>query len=195
MTTARSLHTLSPRCLVGATAAFAATMTLIGCGSNHEPVSETPASTMADAVTVTDAWVAATDDAMTAAFGIIENSSATEVRIVEVASELSIMELHEVVAVDGNTTMRQKEAGFTIPAHGEHELVRGGDHFMFMSLEEPITAGDIVAITLIFDDDSELTVDTIAKDATGGEEEYESGDNHADHTEHDHNGHGKRDSV
>ncbi len=58
-----------------------AAIALVGCASTA-PVTETPSATQADSVTVTDAWVKATESGMTGAFGVIENTGDAEVTIV-----------------------------------------------------------------------------------------------------------------
>lgn len=164
-------------------AAFA--LTLAACSSGTDAT--TPATsagpsaseahqehdhTFADHLTVTDTWVKAADDGMTAAFGVITNTGGHDVTIVGAHSDAtSEIQLHEVV----NDTMRQVDGGFVIPAGGTLTLEPGGYHLMFMDVPSPISAGDDITIILELEDGSELTFTAIAKDFSGGNETYDDG--------------------
>lgn len=139
-------------------------------------------ATAAETVTVVDAWAVATDEEMTAVFGVLENGAGTEARIVGADSDRSRVELHEVAESEGDMVMQEVPEGFAVPAEGEHELLPGGDHLMLMELAEPLLAGDRITVTLVFDDGSELAFEVTAKDFAGGDEEYEP---HGDHDAHD----------
>ncbi len=151
-------------------------------GEAEKNEDDTARAAAAESVTVVDAWAVATEEGMTAVFGVLENGADTEARIVEAASDLSRVELHEVAESDGDMVMQEVEEGFAVPAGGEHELHPGGDHLMLMELAEPLVAGDRIAMTLVFEDGSELVFDAVAKDFAGGDEEYEP---HGDHDAHD----------
>lgn len=161
---------------------------LAGCGGDTtagaDPTSSAAASTAptnatADsaALTVTDPWVKATQDTMTAAFGTLTNSTDAEIHIVSATTLVSERaELHEVVTEDGAAMMRQKQDGFRVPADGELELTPGGDHVMIMNLTEPVTAGDQVEVTLTAEDGQTYTFSALAKPFTGANESYHSQD-------------------
>ena len=150
--------------------------TLAGCGGG-ENAADTP---QADAITVTDPWVKAADEGMTGAFAVLSSDSEQDVRIVEVASEVSARgELHETVSADGGTVMREKDGGLVLPAGAEHELAPGGDHLMLMELTGPGLPGPDVSVTLTMEDGSELTFTAPARTFSGGQEEYvPSGEDH-----------------
>lgn len=59
------------------------------------------------------------------------------------------VELHtHSMSDDGKMAMRQVEA-FTVPANGDHALVRGGDHMMFFGVTpDSLTPGSAVAVTI-----------------------------------------------
>lgn len=159
--------------------AASAAFGLAACATTGSTTSETTAASgkQADAVQVSDAWVKAAKDGMTAAFGTLKNDTAADVRVVSVTSAASPdLQLHETVD-DGTGTMVMREvAGFTIPAHGSLELAPGGNHIMFMSVPKPITAGEDVTIELTFDDGSTHEFTAPAKDYSGANENYEGGD-------------------
>ena len=167
MTSSRSLMTT--RLLLLPTAALLAAP-LVACGSDD---ADTDAATAEGSVTVDDAWVKATEGEMTGSFGVISNSGDTDLTVVSATTTASDRtELHEVVMIDGEMKMQEKDGGFVVPAGGEHVLEPGADHVMVMNLQEPIAAGDSVDVTLSFDDGSEVTYSAQAREAEVGDEEY-----------------------
>ncbi|WP_017581221.1 copper chaperone PCu(A)C [Nocardiopsis valliformis] len=166
--------------------AAAAALALSGCAS-AEPVAGgddteiEQAALQADLVTVTDPWVKAADadDGMTAAFGILSNGGDQDAVLVAARADgvSELIELHEVVSGDdGNTLMREKDGGFTVPAGSEHELSPGADHIMFMGLDQDLEPGAEVTVTLEFDDGSTHEFTAPVKDFEGANESY-----HGDH--------------
>lgn len=157
--------------------AAAALLVLAGCAGTTATGSETTpvAASEADALTISDGWVKAADDGMSAAFGTLENASEQPLTIVSVESTASTsMQLHETVENDsGSMVMQEKKGGFTIPADGSLELAPGGNHLMLMGLTAPIKAGDEVAFTLTLEDGSTVDFTVPGKDYTGANETYE----------------------
>ncbi len=156
-------------------AAVLAAVALTGCGSSDsaDSAATTPSPTAA-AVAFDETWVKAADTGMTAAFGVLSNSSAEDITLVSAASpSATMMELHEMAMTDSGMVMRPKEGGFVVPAGESLTLEPGGLHLMFMGLTAPIKAGDEVPITLTFDDGSTLKVMPVAKPFTGGNEQYQ----------------------
>lgn len=140
-------------------------LTLAACSSSAT-------SDDASSLTITDTWVKAADEGMTAAFGTIENSSDHDITITGATSEAATaVELHEVV----DDVMRPVEGGFTVPADGSLMLEPGGYHLMFMGIPAPIAAGDDVTVTLVLSDGSELELTAVAKDFAGANEDYDGG--------------------
>lgn len=95
-----------------------------------------------------------------AAFMVLHNHGTADCRVVGARSDISERtELHTHIA-DANGVMRMVEVaeGFPIPAGGEVLLVRGGHHVMFMGLNRPMEQGSEFALTLIFEDGSEVTL-------------------------------------
>src|SRR5699024_1810454 len=89
-------------------------------------------------------------------------------------------ELHESVPGGGGMSMQEKEDGFVIPAGGELLLQPGGDHIMLMGLEDPITTGQQISVTLEFADGAEQEITVSARDFEGAEENYAGDMDHGD---------------
>lgn len=149
-----------------AIAALLALASVAGCASS----SDAP-------YTITDTWVKSADSGMTAAFGLLTNTTDDPVTIVSATSPVaSKVELHEVVMGDGGAmVMQPKPGGFEIGPHETLTLEPGGFHIMLMGVKQPIVAGDDVEITLTMDDGSTLTFHAIAKDFAGANENYTGG--------------------
>lgn len=96
-----------------------------------------------------------------AAFMIIVNNGDEDDQLIAARSDIAKrVELHTHIAGENGTMqMRKVEGGFTIPAHGEHVLARGGDHVMFMGLTEPMTDGKLFSLTLVFEQAGEITIE------------------------------------
>jgi copper(I)-binding protein len=169
---------------------------LAGCGGddNSDSTAGTAAESTADAaagseddagddvIAVEDAWVKASAETMTAAFGVITNTGDDDLTVLSAQTSASdVTELHEVVMQDGQMIMRPKEGGFVVPAGGEHVLEPGADHVMIMNLQDPVEPGDDVEITLDFDDGSTYTYTAQAREADVGNEEYVPGEGSMDH--------------
>ena len=88
------------------------------------------------------------------------NTGEADDRLIEARSDIAArVELHTHIEEDGVMKMREVEGGFTIPAGGHHVLERGADHIMFMGLTGRLTDGDIVSITLVFEQAGEMIVE------------------------------------
>lgn len=142
----------------------------------------------AEELSITDPWVKATDESMTAAFGTLINDTDTEITVVGATSDVAgRVELHEVVSDGaGGMLMQPKEGGFTIPAGGAHELAAGGDHIMLMDLTRPLEAGEDVHVTLELSDGSTFEIHALVKPFAGADEDYADGHGDAEHGDHEH---------
>ncbi len=151
-----------------AAGAAAISFALAGCSSG----AATPAAD-SDSVTVSNQWIKAADNGMSAAFAEFANSGDREVRIVDATSPASArMEIHEVVGSNGATTMRPKAGGLVIPAHATAALAPGGDHLMFIDLKAPLRTGAQTPITVKFADGSSTIFTAQVRDFAGNQENY-----------------------
>ena len=97
-----------------------------------------------------------------AAFLRFVNHGDAECHLISAQSDAAQrVELHTHIE-DGAGVMRMVEVteGFVIPAHGEYALERGGDHLMFLGLNQVFNHGDEISVTLSFveGDDMEIVI-------------------------------------
>lgn len=199
------------RTAVAAASALALAVAMTACGADDEGTDtaagtgtsavETATDTATDTadadtgdqlVEYEDGWVKATDTEMTGVFGTIVNAGDEDLHLTGVSSETGgHQELHETVPGGGGMMMREKEDGFVIPAGGELELKPGGNHIMLMDLDEPITTGQEITLTLEFEGGQTQDVTVSARSFEGGDEEYVPGGGHgATNGAENGNGHG-----
>jgi periplasmic copper chaperone A len=144
---------------------------LAGCGSGSEATDSTAS------VTVNDAWIRATDGPMTGIFGIIANTTDSDITIESASNSASAMtEIHEMVMIDGEMKMQEKAGGVVIPAGSTITLQPGGDHIMAMGMTAPVVPGDEVQVTLNLSTGQSLEFTAVAKQSAAGDEDYHSGD-------------------
>jgi len=87
----------------------------------------------------------------TAAFFVIENRGARDVKLVGASTDVARAELHNHVMEGGVMKMRPV-AAIDVPAGGKATLAPGGLHVMLMDLVRPLTKDEVVVITLRFED-------------------------------------------
>ena len=115
----------------------------------------------ADSVTVQDPYVrlAPPNAPATGAFMVIRNGGDKDVKVVKASNPASkVTELHTHLNEGGVMKMRPVPA-IEVKAKGEAVLKPGGLHVMLIDLKAPMKEGDVVPITLSFDDGSSKQVD------------------------------------
>ncbi|MFI7236170.1 copper chaperone PCu(A)C [Streptomyces cyaneofuscatus] len=99
---------------------------------------------------------------MAAGFLVVQNSGGAADRLTSVTSPLSDdVTIHETK----NQQMREV-ASFEVPAGGELDLERGGNHIMFMKLKKKPKQGEKVSVELHFEKAGSITVDLPVKETT-----------------------------
>ncbi len=120
-----------------------------------------PAATSAAGdVHVADPYVRAVPPGQpnSAAFMQLLNKSKTNHAIVRAKSPVSkIVELHTHINEGGMMKMRQIRQ-IDVPAQGRTTLKPGGLHVMFLGLKSELKPGQLVPVTLIFEDGSRTTI-------------------------------------
>ena len=115
----------------------------------------------ADMVTVQEPYVrlAPPNAPATAAFMVLKNGGDKDVKVMKADNPASkLTELHTHINDNGVMKMRPVPA-IEIKAKGETKLQPGGLHVMLINLKAPMKEGDVVQITLTFDDGSSKNVD------------------------------------
>ncbi|NIZ61369.1 copper-binding protein [Sedimentitalea sp. CY04] len=126
------------------------------------------------AIMVHDSYARSSNKMAGAAFMAVMNSAAEDDRLIAVSSDIAKRtELHTHMETgDGVMKMMHVEEGFVIPAGETHMLKRGGDHVMFMGLNQELKQGDMISLTLTFEKAGdvvvEVPVDLERKPAEGG---------------------------
>lgn len=87
-----------------------------------------------------------------AGYLVIQNDGDAADRLVSVACECAeISEIHEMKMDDGIMRMRALPDGLVIPPGQSAELKPGGNHLMFIQLNDPFEAEEKVKATLTFE--------------------------------------------
>ncbi len=118
---------------------------------------------------VSDAWVQAMPPSQTttAAYMVITNNSPKEALLVSASSDIAgACEIHQMSDMNGMMKMVMI-SDLQIPGLGKVTLKPGGFHIMLINLKKPVNKGDIVPITLHFQDGSAIVVNAQAKPEQG----------------------------
>ena len=106
-----------------------------------------------------------------AVFFIMHNNTATDDRLISLATDVAKMaELHtHTETADGVMQMSRIEGGIPLAAGDMHELARGGDHVMLKGLTRDLKQGDTFAVTLTFQTAGEVVIEaTVDNDRKPG---------------------------
>jgi copper(I)-binding protein len=102
-----------------------------------------------------------------AAFMMLHNhSSEARVLVKAESSAAKHVELHNHVNDNGKMMMRKVD-GITVPAMGMTNLQPGGYHIMLLGLKHPLKSGEMIEMTLTFDNGSTQSL-TVPVKAMGG---------------------------
>ena len=99
--------------------------------------------------------------AVSGAYMSITNNASEDVTLVSVSADgVATTQIHET-SVDENdmASMQEMVDGILIPAGETVDLIPGGLHIMLMGLENDLIEGETVALTLEFDDDTNIAFD------------------------------------
>jgi copper(I)-binding protein len=123
------------------------------------------AAGLADHIHVMDPYVrlAPPNAPATGAFMVIMNRGTREAKVVMADNPTSkVTELHTHLNEGGVMKMRPVKE-ISVPAGGQAVLKPGSLHVMLIDMKAPLKEGDVVPITLGFDDGSRKTVDVPVK--------------------------------
>lgn len=111
---------------------------------------------------VTGAFMPQPVSDMAAGFLVVKNSGGASDRLTSVTSSISDnVTIHETK----NQTMRMVTS-FDVPAGGELDLERGGNHIMFMKLKQQPKQGEKVSVQLHFEKADPIEVDLPVMETT-----------------------------
>lgn len=103
-------------------------------------------------VKVDSAWVRGTVAAQKATGAFMRITSNADARLLSAESPVAgVVEIHEMAMENDVMRMRQVP-GLDLSAGRTLELKPGGYHVMLMDLKQPLKAGEMVPITLVFED-------------------------------------------
>ncbi|WP_434592229.1 copper chaperone PCu(A)C [Streptomyces sp. A5-4] len=101
-------------------------------------------------------------DDMAAGFLTIKNAGSTADRLTSLTSDIA----GEVQIHEAKNQKMQEVQSFDIPANGELNLERGGNHIMFLKLKKKPELGEKVAVELHFEKAATMTVDFPVEETT-----------------------------
>ncbi len=133
---------------------------LVACGGSDDATTTGNEVTVGD-LAIVDAWARppAMAGGNAAAYFVVRNDGDAADRLIAVSSPLAMAELHESVMADDGTMTMNPVDGVDIPAGSSVAFERGGLHIMFMGVAEPPAVGDTIALTLVFQNAGEVTLD------------------------------------
>lgn len=143
------------------------TSALAGCSSAGKPDLKVDGAFMPQPV----------GDAMAAGFLTVHNSGGTADKLTSVTSALS-----EVVTIHESKNQKMREVKtFDVPADGELDLERGGNHIMFMKLRKQPKQGEKVSVELHFEKSGPIKVELPVKGPTYNPKQHSARSTHAQH--------------
>lgn len=111
---------------------------------------------------VTDPWIRSAPPNAPAlgAFMLLENDSDSEVSLVDAYSSLEVerIELHRTMMADGVMKMVPQQF-IPVPSHSSTQLKPGSWHIMLIGPSKVPSMGEVVQLTLVFDDGTKQVVD------------------------------------
>lgn len=113
-------------------------------------------------LSLSDAWARPTLGAgrTSAAYVTITNRDGTDDRLVAASLPgATSVEIHTAGMENGVMRMRRLD-GVDVPAGESIRFAPGGLHIMIIGLEDPLVAGDMVPLTLVFEAAGQLTIQT-----------------------------------
>lgn len=129
-------------------------------------ITNAQAEDVSKSILVANAWVQAMplSQTTTAAYMVITNNSPKEAVVVSASSDIAgATEIHQMSDMNGMMNMAMVKV-LHVPAQGKVTLQPGGFHIMLINLKKPVQKGDIVPITLHFQDGGSIIVNADVHD-------------------------------
>ncbi|MFG3282712.1 copper chaperone PCu(A)C [Streptomyces sp. NPDC048111] len=145
--------TRTARSTLAAVIALAAGLALAGCSDSADAKPK---------LQVSDAFMPVPNGDMAGGFLVVKNDSKTADKLTKVTSDLS----DDITIHETKNQKMQEVKSFDVPANGELDLERGGNHIMFMGLKKKPKLGENVTVELHFEKAGPIKVDLSVKEAT-----------------------------
>ena len=102
---------------------------------------------------IKDAWIREAPPVAKVMAGFMKIDNSTAKPMVLQGAESSLFEKVEIhrTVMEGGMARMERQAGVTVPAHGQLEFSPGGLHLMLVNPKQRLKAGDTVSITLEFE--------------------------------------------
>jgi periplasmic copper chaperone A len=156
-------HSLRLSTVVLATATLTFAASSCGDDSNSQNGQTTvsgSASTASSRVSISDAWSRqpAAGQSVAAVYGVVTNDTDVAVTLSAASSSVTDrVELHETLTQDdGTMSMREVDAGFSIPAGGSFAFEPGGPHVMLLDIDAATYPTNDVDVTLVMDSGEQI---------------------------------------
>ncbi|MFF3455689.1 copper chaperone PCu(A)C [Streptomyces sp. NPDC002730] len=143
---------MSRRSTLAGVIALSAGLALAGCSSDGEPELKVNGAFMPQPV----------GDDMAAGFLTVHNSGGTADKLTSVTSDLS----DDITIHESKDQRMQEVKTFDVPADGELNLERGGNHIMFTNLKQKPKQGEKVTLELRFEKSGPIKVELPVKEPT-----------------------------
>lgn len=101
-------------------------------------------------------------DDMAAGFLTVQNNGGDADKLTSVTSDIS----DDITIHESKNQKMQEVKAFDVPADGELDLERGGNHIMFMQLKQKPKQGEKVAVELRFEKSGPIKVELPVKEPT-----------------------------
>lgn len=121
-----------------------------------------PGQAGSEDVVIADAWARATIGMSRpgAVYLTLRNTGEEAVTVTGLATPLAmISEIHQTTTNANGVSSMAPAGEITIDAGGSTALEPGGLHAMLMQLQEPLTEGETLPLTVMFSDGGEVTVE------------------------------------
>lgn len=138
------------------------TIFMIGCNdSSSSSDNSMNMDNSSSSLTFMNFYARATQDEMSAAYGMIMNKTNNDINLkgVKITDKIikGMAEMHQTTIKEGIASMAKIEV-LTIPANGSVTLEPGGLHIMLMKLQGPLIKGDPLRLSLNDSDNNEYAV-------------------------------------
>tara|TARA_B100001540_G_scaffold259654_1_gene238064 strand:- start:1152 stop:1658 length:507 start_codon:yes stop_codon:yes gene_type:complete len=152
------------------------TIFMVGCNdSSSSSDNSMNMDNSSSSLTFMNFYARATQDEMSAAYGMIMNKTNNDINLtgVKITDKIikGMAEMHQTTIKEGIASMAKIEA-LTIPANGSVTLEPGGLHIMLMKLQGPLIKGDPLSLSFNDSNNNEyaviLSIEKIAMDMDHG---------------------------